>query len=300
MSNIDQVGSICAVVVTRNRLSLLQECIDAIRSQTRPASRILVVDNDSSDGTTEWLSQQVDISTVFQENLGGAGGFHRGMKEAVNAGWDHVWVMDDDVIAGPKSLERLCEAAAYVPKFGFLASTVVGADGGPVNVPSLERKLLSSGSPCWPELAGAGLLRIRSATFVSLLIPSAKIKSVGLPLKEMFIWGDDTEYTMRISEKAVSYWVLKSEVTHKRVNQKALSIVSESDPARINLFFFHCRNNLFVAIKYRDARLLLSNIASMLQASWCCVGKSYGLIKLKIMIKGALAALSFRPVIDSP
>ena len=74
---------ICAVVVTRDRLALLQQCIEALRAQTRRPDRVLVVDNASSDGTAAWLAGQADVETLrLEENLGGAGGFHAGLSRA--------------------------------------------------------------------------------------------------------------------------------------------------------------------------------------------------------------------------
>ncbi len=67
--------------------------------------------------------------------MGGAGGFHRGVKEAYEAGFDLIWIMDDDVITAPDSLLSMLTTGREVPDYGFLASRVVGVDGQPLNVP---------------------------------------------------------------------------------------------------------------------------------------------------------------------
>ena len=41
------------------------------------------------------------------ENTGGAGGFHEGMNRAVAAGFDWLWLMDDDLLTAPDALETL-------------------------------------------------------------------------------------------------------------------------------------------------------------------------------------------------
>ena len=63
---------VTAVIVTYNRLELLKECIAAVKAQTYKPSFILVVNNDSTDGTTEWLNQQSDLIVIHQPNKGGA------------------------------------------------------------------------------------------------------------------------------------------------------------------------------------------------------------------------------------
>src|ERR1051326_6571282 len=111
MSDIDPsrrpAGKVAAVVVTRNRIAMLRECVHALRQQTCPVGEVIVVDNDSSDGTREWLNQQPDIRAIFQENAGGAGGFHVGIGTAISRGFEWVWCMDDDGYPSADCLQAL-------------------------------------------------------------------------------------------------------------------------------------------------------------------------------------------------
>lgn len=60
-----------AVIVTHNRLANLKDCILSLRSQTRIEDLdILVVDNASSVGTTEYLKNQEYLSCIIQANFG--------------------------------------------------------------------------------------------------------------------------------------------------------------------------------------------------------------------------------------
>ena len=91
-------GKIAAVVVTYNRLPLLQKCVKKLEAHTTPCD-ILIVNNASTDGTTEWLGEQRHecfFACNTGANLGGAGGFNYGMRWAVEAGYEYLWVMDDD------------------------------------------------------------------------------------------------------------------------------------------------------------------------------------------------------------
>ncbi len=89
-------GRIVAVVVTFNRLSLLQGLLARLR-RTPELAEIVVVDNASTDGTGEWLAGQEGVHSVtLSENRGGAGGFHEGMRVGLESGADLLWLMDDD------------------------------------------------------------------------------------------------------------------------------------------------------------------------------------------------------------
>ena len=79
--------SICAVVVTFNRKELLLECLDALLKQTYALNKIYLIDNNSSDGTYEilhgngYLEHPQIVYEKLSENLGGAGGFSRGLQK---------------------------------------------------------------------------------------------------------------------------------------------------------------------------------------------------------------------------
>lgn len=206
-------ANVIAVVVTRNRLELLKECVAAIRVQTLVCREIIVVNNDSTDGTTAWLADQRDLEVVTQGNLGGSGGQNTGIRLAYEHGADWIWCMDDDTIADADALEKMlaCPKAAEATT-GFLASAVRWTDG------SLHRMNFPPLLSAYPKLFQdfkAGYIRLSSSSFVSLLVARRAVVEAGLPIREMFLWYDDMEFTMRISRKFEGYAVLGSGVLHK-------------------------------------------------------------------------------------
>ena len=78
-------------IVTYNRLELLKECIQQVLSQTVPFSYICIVDNHSTDGTSEYLDQlAAGTETVFP-----------------NAGKPEFHILHlPENIAGPAALQR--------------------------------------------------------------------------------------------------------------------------------------------------------------------------------------------------
>ena len=103
---------VITVVVTYNRKKLLLECIKRLLDQKTDALLdILVIDNASSDGTKDAIQNFVDNGTIRYintgANLGGAGGFEKGVREAAKDDYDYIWIMDDDTLAENDSLERL-------------------------------------------------------------------------------------------------------------------------------------------------------------------------------------------------
>lgn len=289
-----------ALVVTFNRLKLLKEAIDSLRSQTFNDIQIIVVNNGSTDGTTEWLETQEDIYTINQENLGGAGGFFTGMKYIAETGYEYCWLMDDDVECMPAALDELMRALNLDENIGFVCSKITGINGDPMNVPTVDIRPVKNGYPYWFDRITDYMIRVESATFVSILLSSKRIFEFGLPYREFFIWGDDTEYTKRISKSYISYMVCKSEVIHKRELQHSLSFESETNPNRLKNYFYAFRNNLFMSKKVNNNRKLYFRILiSHCFHIFIFIFKNQ-MYKAMIIFKSMIASLVFNPIVVYP
>ena len=210
---------ICAVVVTFNRKALLEECLAALLSQTRPLDEIIVTDNASTDGTEDIIRTRfADITYVrLAENIGGAGGFHEGMKLAFEKGHDWIWVMDDDAIPMADALEKLTNCPMMPEDEVYaLASAVLNRDGS--NFLTHHRRVFDA-KKLKERVIGADkyeddYFQMDTASFVGLLIRREAIEKVGLPLKHFFIRFDDTEYSLRVRGKGIMLTVPDSRVVH--------------------------------------------------------------------------------------
>ncbi len=230
-------------MVTFNRRVLLEGCLAALAAQTHVPERVIVVDNASTDGTADWVRAEhpgVEL-LALAENQGGAGGFHEGLKAAHASGAEWAWLMDDDTIAQPDALAALLAAPCALgdlPAARLLASRVLWTDGElhPMNHPGFVRDQ--------PEHFVAscehGLLPIRTATFVSLLVHRDAVERYGLPHKHYFLWSDDIEYTARVTREDAGYLVPDSVVLHK--TRTAHTAVSDTG----GRFYFHVRNSLYM------------------------------------------------------
>ena len=238
--------SVQAVVVTHNRKELLLQCLDAIARQAHPVAGVLVVDNASTDGTEEALAKsglgarlRLDYLRL-ERNGGGAEGFHYGVRHSLASGADWIWLMDDDTIARPTALAELLKASEAVngsARPQLLYSRVEWSDGNvhPMNRPHVLRRN--------PELlvasVGRGLLPLRAATFVSLLLSRDAVDRVGLPARHFFFQADDIEYTARVLRDGHGFFVPSSVVEH-RTQTKHTAV---DDHRR---FYYHARNTVLM------------------------------------------------------
>ena len=162
---------------------------------------------------------QGKLRIIDQDNLGGSGGFARGMYEAVENGSDYVLLLDDDIVVEPESISRLltfadrCKTPTIVGghMFDLYNRTVLHTFGETVNPWRFQ-----PAQPVAEQILGHDFVRsnLRQTPWLHrrvdvdyngwwmALIPTAVIRDIGLSLP-VFIKWDDAEYGLRA--KAAGY-----------------------------------------------------------------------------------------------
>lgn len=286
----------CAIIVTFNRLELLKESIQDVLNQSESVEHLVIIDNDSTDGTREYLDGiQSDQIIVYHssENMGGAGGFNRGLKIAYQQTDDeYFWIMDDDTIVGEESNERFKQHADDLNnEFGFLCSNVRWKDGSPTNVPMV--------SDDWPAKAKMNLVKVDYGSFVSFFLNRKVVAEVGLPIADFFLWFDDNDYSIRLREVYPGYFMNDVLVTHKSATNKVATGLIDDSEDRIDRYYYFYRNLLYLwkvhfPNEYRQVliRKFLKSFLIVFQA------KSHRFRRQRVAFKGIIAATKFSPKIE--
>lgn len=91
-----------------------------------PRYRILVVDNQSTDDSVRHFTELFPDQHVIvnSANLGYAGGNNPGIREALRAGADYVWLVNNDTLAEPDSLAAMIDIAEARPEVGAVGSVL--------------------------------------------------------------------------------------------------------------------------------------------------------------------------------
>jgi GT2 family glycosyltransferase len=197
--------TVAVVVVTYNRAALLSRCLDGLAASQRRPDAVFVVDNASEDQTRAVLEARTDLPLHpihSAENLGGAGGFHLGVKAAYDAGFDRIWLMDDDVVPAPGCLGvlmanpgpalmavredlagNLCEKAATV----FDLSNPLAIRP--------KREMLEDRYPV--RAAMPPEVPLENVAFEGFMVHRRVVEAVGFPDAGFFIFYDDVDYALR-------------------------------------------------------------------------------------------------------
>ena len=245
------------VIVTYNRINLLKECIEACRNQSKKFEKIFIINNSSTDGTTEYLNElndeKIEIITL-QENIGGAGGFHKGIEQAQNYDLDYLLLIDDDAIL---DYNYNNEIAKYMEECNniYAYSGCVKTDN---KIQYAHRRYLYKGTKeidSVPEDYRGEYFDYDLSTFCGIYISMEIIKKIGLPCKDFFIWYDDTEYSLRINKYSKIRNINSAWLNHKTAinNDKGLSWKS----------YYGLRNQLITIKRYFPKYTLLKYILTM-------------------------------------
>jgi galactofuranosylgalactofuranosylrhamnosyl-N-acetylglucosaminyl-diphospho-decaprenol beta-1,5/1,6-galactofuranosyltransferase len=242
-----------------NNLRLLAESGEALEH----VQEILIVDQGSqklsdADGFDEVKkSLNGKLRIINQSNLGGSGGFARGMFEAVENGSDYVLLMDDDVVVEPESIIRLltfadrCKTPTLVGghMFDLYNRTVLHTFGEVVNPYRFQPSLPSEDMILGHDFLSSNLRQtswlhrrcdVDYNGWWMCLIPTKVIREIGLSLP-LFIKWDDSEYGLRA--KANGYPTVSlpgSAVWH-------VSWIDKDDLVGWQAYF-HARNRVVAAL----------------------------------------------------
>lgn len=271
-----------AVVVTYNRMEKLKHALECFSNQQTKPLYLIVVDNASTDGTSELLKhwqkekeQFEKIVITLETNTGGSGGFYRGLKESMLKNADWVWVSDDDAFPEPDvfslmenylsihetdSISSVCASVVNHGKFDFIHRARYTVIGDHVDIEYANAEEYKKES-----------FEINAFSYVGAVISINKMKKVGLTKKDFFIWCDDTEHSLRLSKVGKIICIPSAKVIHDQdISRDQGNYITWKN-------YYGIRNN---CVMYRE-----------LFPGRCA--KKYMWIRYKVIVKIALQAYVF-------
>lgn len=115
-------ATVTVIIPNYNGLRFLDDCIQALESQTYQNFEILVVDNGSTDGSVEWLKEH-QIETIFlNENTGFSGAVNTGIKAA---GTPYVILLNNDTKADEYFVAEMVRAIEQSSKIFSVSSCML-------------------------------------------------------------------------------------------------------------------------------------------------------------------------------
>jgi rhamnopyranosyl-N-acetylglucosaminyl-diphospho-decaprenol beta-1,3/1,4-galactofuranosyltransferase len=218
--------TVAVVVVTHNRAALLTRMLAGLAASQRRPDAVIVVDNASSDHTSTVLDGTVDLPLQVirsDENLGGAGGFHLGVREAYRAGFDRVWLMDDDVVPAPDCLSVLmstdedCLMSVREDRSGHLVEKA--ATRFDLRNPFALRPKKAMVETDYRERSSMPeRVELENVAFEGFMVRRSVIERIGLPDPSYFIFYDDVDFAVRARRAGYHIWGMRDAVLVRQLD----------------------------------------------------------------------------------
>lgn len=217
--------TVAVVVVTFNRAHLLTGMLDGLAAQTHRPDAVFVIDNASADHTREVLDRD-DLPlqvTTTPENLGGAGGFHLGVQQAYEAGFDRIWLMDDDVVPAPDCLATLmaqdeaCVTAVREDTAGHLVEKA--ATRFDLHNPlAIKPKTAMVETEYGTRAAMPERVELQNVAFEGFMVRREVVDRIGLPDASYFIFYDDVDFAVRARRAGYRIWAVRDAVLVRQLD----------------------------------------------------------------------------------
>lgn len=227
------MNRVAAVICNYNKSAYVTDCIQSVLESTFQDFDIYVVDNASTDDSVERIrtlyGDKVQLF-VNKENLGGSGGFNTGIRYAVEAGYDYVWCLDNDVLVDENAIGELYRFMEAHPEVGMTGSKVYHMEA-PDYVQQFGIDIVWDEYCCeakyYNHLEDGTMPEVVYSDAVaacSVLVRTSLIREIGPLPEENFLYWDDTEWGIRCNRAGYKVASLGSSVVLHSMGAKKESV----------------------------------------------------------------------------
>jgi GT2 family glycosyltransferase len=176
---------------------------------------IILIDNGSTDGTVEFIENNYPHLELIKTtaNLGFGQANNMGIKRALRAHADYIFLLNQDGYVEKDSIRKLVEFYDRHPEYGVLSPKQMNGNGSALDK-KFENIVLNS---CIINSIAELDTTIYDVTFVMAafwLISTACIKKVGLFDPIFFQYGEDGDYLSRVRYHGFKIGVVMDSVSY--------------------------------------------------------------------------------------
>lgn len=210
-------NKVSIILVTYNKLQYNKECIESIRTYTKSSQyELIVVDNNSTDGTREWLTEQSDIKLALNDKNEG---FIRGCNVGIQLARkdNDILLLNNDTVVTPKWLENLKECLDSNENIGIV---------GPMTNYSISEQVVQRNYNTIDEMikfaanyntsSGEGWEEKIFLMGFCILVKRKAFEKAGLYLDELFSPGyyEDNDLCIRINQQGYKAYLCRNTFIH--------------------------------------------------------------------------------------
>jgi len=192
------------VIVTFNGQKWIEICFNSLLNSSIPLN-IIVIDNGSSDGTTEIICNNYPSIELIKanKNLGFGKANNIGIKKAYHEGADYIFLLNQDAWIEPDTIDTLISVAKKNPEYGILSPIHLNGVGTAYDYGFFNYITSNKNSNFLFDLYTCekkGLNDVYQIEFVNAafwLLPRKTIETVGGFNPFFFHYGEDRDFGIR-------------------------------------------------------------------------------------------------------
>lgn len=239
------------VVLNWNGWQYTVQACESLLALDRQSFEIIIVDNASTDNSIARIEAALPNVTLIKNsiNAGFAGGCNIGIRHAIEARFDYVFLLNNDAVVTERTLSELLAASNRLGDRAILGSVV--RDVGSEHCQFFgSQGSARFGQPRWYEyprdkeqLANA-LIPTDFAIGAALFVPTAVFQTVGVLDERFYLTYEDIDFCYRARTCGVQSFIVSSSSIH---HYRSATMGPETAPLQT---YFLTRNELLFAEKH--------------------------------------------------
>ena len=206
-----------------NKLSLLKECVKYLDCQNYDNFDVIIIDNGSTDGSTEFIYELSDKNEryhniLFNENMGFAYAVNKGLKYSIDNEYDYSLLLNNDAYIKSDFVENIVDTIEN-KKHAFAVSSLMLSYKNPDTIDSFGDYYTILG---WPYQGHVGLNineieydeEVFSACGGASIYKNSVLKKIGFFDEKFFAYLEDIDISYRAKLHGFSIYTCKDAVCY--------------------------------------------------------------------------------------
>jgi GT2 family glycosyltransferase len=188
---VSEAPCVCIVVLNFNGAAHLAACLTSLIETEYTNYRIVLVDNNSVDGSWQVADQYGDRITLIrnERNLGWSGGNNVGIRQCLDAGARYVVVANNDIRVHRAWIREAVAAAEAQPQVGVIGFDVYEAPDAMTSEAAFEAACRT-----WRP---APAVPVASVGGMAMFVRATLFRELGLIDESFWAYGDGSDFLRR-------------------------------------------------------------------------------------------------------
>lgn len=217
------VPKVYFIILTYNSASCIKRCLASVFRSKYPDFEVVVVDNNSKDGTAEIVRKNFSKAHLIinDENLGFAAGCNVGIRFCLEKMADYVMLLNPDAQVQEDSLDELMAAALDFKQGGIISPLIMEKNTDSVWFAGAKIEWLKTRTVHLRNLLSPDPFAVDLATGCAMLIKKEVFEKAGLFDEKFFLYYEDADLSLRAREEGLGIIVApKAKVYHWELSRE--------------------------------------------------------------------------------